>query len=98
MEQISPPADAASDWTIPQRWSAYSRAEHAIWNRLFTRQQVQLQDRVVPAFKRGVEALGLGPDGIPDFEVLNRRLSARTGWSVVAVPGLVPEEIFFRHL
>ncbi|MFI4935003.1 MAG: phenylalanine 4-monooxygenase, partial [Caulobacterales bacterium] len=26
------------------------------------------------------------------------RLSARTGWSVVAVPGLVPDEVFFDHL
>lgn len=98
MEANSPPAEAASDWTIPQRWSDYSRDEHAIWNRLFTRQQAQLEDRVVPAFKRGVEALGLAPDGIPNFELLNQRLGARTGWSVVAVPGLVPEEIFFQHL
>ncbi|HEV2703370.1 MAG TPA: phenylalanine 4-monooxygenase [Steroidobacteraceae bacterium] len=98
MEANPPPEGAASDWTIPQRWSQYSGDEHAIWNRLFTRQQAQLQDRVVPAFKKGVEALGLGPDGIPDFEVLNRRLGVRTGWSVVAVPGLVPEAIFFQHL
>jgi phenylalanine-4-hydroxylase len=93
-----PPAGVGPDWTIPQRWSQYSSDEHAIWNRLFRRQQAQLEDRVVPAFKTGVEALGLEPDGIPDFDALNQRLNALTGWSVVAVPGIVPEEIFFHHL
>ncbi|MGC1458301.1 MAG: phenylalanine 4-monooxygenase [Steroidobacteraceae bacterium] len=98
MEQSPPPPGAAPDWTIPQRWSQYSSDEHAIWNRLFRRQQAQLQDRVVPAFKQGVQALALGPQGIPDFAALNERLNALTGWSVVAVPGIVPEEIFFHHL
>jgi phenylalanine-4-hydroxylase len=98
MDRTSPPEGAAPDWTIPQRWSQYSSDEHEIWNRLFRRQQAQLEDRVVPAFKRGVAALGLGPQGIPNFDVLNERLEALTGWSVVAVPGIVPEEMFFHHL
>jgi phenylalanine-4-hydroxylase len=98
MEPNPPPTGAAPDWTIPQRWSQYSSDEHVIWNRLFGRQQAQLADRVVPAFKKGVQVLGLGPNGIPRFEALNERLNALTGWSVVAVPGIVPEEIFFHHL
>ena len=93
-----PPPEAAPDWTIPQCWSQYSSDEHAIWNRLFRRQQAQLKDRVVAAFTAGVQALGLGPEGIPRFEALNERLHGLTGWSVVAVPGIVPEEIFFHHL
>jgi phenylalanine-4-hydroxylase len=86
------------DWTVPQRWSDYSTAEHAIWDRLFERQVAQLQDRAVAAFHEGIAALGLGPDGIPRFESLNQRLEPLTGWTVVAVPGLVPEEVFFHHL
>jgi phenylalanine-4-hydroxylase len=92
------PAGAAPDWTIPQRWPDYTAAEHEIWNRLFTRQIEQLQDRVVPAFHLGIEALGLAPDGIPRFEMLNERLQRLTGWTVLPVPGIVPEEIFFQHL
>jgi len=92
------PAGASPDWTIPQRWSEYTKAEHAIWNRLFERQVEQLQDRAVPAFNAGVKALELGHNGIPRFEALNEQLQDLTGWSVVAVPGLVPEEIFFHHL
>ncbi len=93
-----PPAGAAPDWTVPQRWSQYSHAEHSVWNRLFSRQQAQLEGRVVPAFMKGVQALGLGPHGIPRFDALNERLNGLTGWSVVAVPGIVPEEVFFHHL
>jgi phenylalanine-4-hydroxylase len=92
------PLGAQPDWTIPQRWSDYSKAEHAIWNRLFTRQLTQLQHRAVPAFLAGVKALDMGPTGIPRFEELNEELNRLTGWSVVAVPGLVPEEVFFHHL
>ena len=36
--------------------------------------------------------------GIPEFGELNEQLGARTGWTVVAVPGLVPEDVFFEHL
>ena len=92
------PAGAGPDWTIPQRWADYSTAEHAIWNRLFARQLTQLQDRAVPSFLAGVEALHMGPTGIPRFEELNEELNRLTGWSVVAVPGLVLEEVFFHHL
>ena len=92
------PPGAAPDWTIPQRWQDYTAAEHGIWNVLFRRQTEQLPDRVVPAFNTGIEALGLGPNGIPRFETLNERLQRLTGWRVLPVPGIVPEEIFFHHL
>jgi phenylalanine-4-hydroxylase len=36
--------------------------------------------------------------GIPDFEDLSDRLHKLTRWRVVAAPGLVPDEDFFRHL
>ncbi|MEP6589297.1 MAG: phenylalanine 4-monooxygenase, partial [Polaromonas sp.] len=37
-------------------------------------------------------------DEIPDFRRLSDILMQRTGWQVVAVPGLVPDEVFFEHL
>jgi phenylalanine-4-hydroxylase len=92
------PTGAAPDWTIPQRWPEYTAAEHGIWNLLFERQIDQLQERVVPAFNKGIKALGLAADGIPRFETLNKRLKRLTGWAVFPVPGIVPEEIFFHHL
>lgn len=94
----SRPPDAAADWTVPQDWNAYRPDEHATWDRLFTRQMALLPGRVVPEFLAGIEALGMDEPGIPDFASLSERLAARTGWQVVAVPGLVPDAVFFDHL
>lgn len=92
------PPGAADDWTIPQGWDRYSAADHAMWNRLFDRQAQMLQGRVVPQFLAGLDILRMDRPGIPDFAALNDRLMAATGWQVVAVPGLVPDRIFFDHL
>lgn len=35
---------------------------------------------------------------IPEFGALNQVLAQHTGWQVVAVPGLVPDDVFFSHL
>ena len=41
-------------------------------------------------FEDGLDVLRIDRPGIPEFGALNARLEARTGWNVVAVPGLVP--------
>ncbi len=93
-----PPPGAAPDWTIPQDWEAFSPEEHAMWDRLFARQCNMLPGRAAAAFLRGVDVLKLSRPGIPDYRELNARLMAATGWQVVAVPGLVPDDVFFEHL
>jgi phenylalanine-4-hydroxylase len=92
------PAHAAPDWTIPQDWRSYCAEEHTVWDQLFARQAEMLPARVVPAFMEGLDVLRMTKPGIPDFDELNDRLSKVTGWQVVAVPGLVPDEMFFEHL
>ena len=92
------PPDANADWTIPQRWKSYSLAEHAMWDTLFARQAKLLPGRVTPVFMQGLDILRLSKPGIPDFEELSERLMRATGWQVIAVPGLVPDEVFFEHL
>jgi phenylalanine-4-hydroxylase len=92
------PEDAAADWTIPQNWRAYSAQEHATWDALFARQVGMLSGRVTPEFMSGLDVLRLSKPGIPDFEELSDRLMKATGWQVVAVPGLVPDDVFFDHM
>ena len=89
---------AASDWTISQDWTGYSPAEHAMWDTLFQRQSKMLHGRVSPTFLEGLHVLRMSKSGIPDFEELSERLLKLTGWRVAAVPGLLPDEDFFRHL
>jgi phenylalanine-4-hydroxylase len=93
-----PPAGAAADWTVPQRWHEYTPAEHAMWDRLYARQAAQLPNRASSLFLGSLAALGFDEPGIPDFERLSERLQKLCGWRVVAVPGLVPNDVFFTHL
>ena len=95
---LAKPPEAAMDWTIPQGWAGYSQSEHRIWDQLYARQIGMLKDRASAAFLRGLESLSLSRAGIPNFEELSERLHRLTGWRVVAVPGLVPDEVFFDHL
>jgi phenylalanine-4-hydroxylase len=87
-----------ADWTIEQNWPAYTAAEHAVWRTLFERQTKLLPGRASAEFLAGMAALPIGAERIPDFRRLSDVLGRRTGWQVVAVPGLVPPEIFFEHL
>ncbi|WP_066483014.1 MULTISPECIES: phenylalanine 4-monooxygenase [unclassified Sphingomonas] len=94
----APPPGAAADWTIPQDWDRFSDAEHGVWDTLFERQSALLPGRASDAFLRGIDVLRLSRPGIPDFAELSARLMDLTGWQVVAVPGLVPDDVFFDHL
>ncbi len=93
-----PPTGAQIDWTIPQDWAHYTPQDHATWDTLFERQAKLLPGRASDAWLRGLDVLKLSKPGIPDFEELSERLMQLTGWQVVAVPGLVPDEVFFDHM
>jgi phenylalanine-4-hydroxylase len=86
------------DYVIDQGWSNYTADEHAVWDFLYRRQRDILAARADPALIEGHEALNLNRGGIPNFAVINEELKRRTGFTVVAVPGLVPDEVFFTHL
>ncbi len=92
------PHQIPADFIVDQRFEAYSAADHETWARLYERQVELLQGRVCDEFFAGLAALGIAADAIPDFRAMNRVLKAATGWEVVAVPGLVPDRVFFTHL
>jgi phenylalanine-4-hydroxylase len=89
---------ASPDWTIPQHWERYTAEEHATWATLFRRQMALLPGRACAAFLDGMRRLPIEPDRIPRFDALSEVLMRHTGWQVVAVPGLVPDDVFFDHL
>ncbi|MBX3593223.1 phenylalanine 4-monooxygenase [Sphingomonas sp.] len=93
-----PPEGAGADWTIAQNWDAFTPAEHGVWDTLYARQMKLLPGRASTAYLRGLNLLRLSEQGIPNFEDLSERLMKLTGWQVVAVPGLVPDDVFFDHL
>ena len=92
------PARNWQDYVVPQCWEAFTEDDHAVWDLLFARQVELLGSRVVSPFLDGIDLLRLSHPGVPDVEGLNAILEPRTGWRVVAVPGLVPDDIFFAML
>jgi phenylalanine-4-hydroxylase len=86
------------DFTIDQDWASYSPAEHGRWDRLFRRAVVALQGRACDEYLAALGALEVSGRGIPDMARLSDRLQKITGWSVVPVVELVPDEVFFDHL
>jgi phenylalanine-4-hydroxylase len=86
------------DFTINQDWASYSPAEHDRWDRLFRRSLVTLEDRACDEFLAMTKALALSDSGIPNMEKLSDRLEGMTGWRVVPVAELVPDDVFFDHL
>src|SRR5207302_328100 len=88
---------AGLDYSLEQDWSAYTPEEHALYRRLFER-----QSKLVPRYacSEWIDAIA-GLDSareIPRFDKVSRQLKAKTGWEIVAVPGLIPDDAFFTHL
>ena len=88
---------AGPDFAVEQDWSSYTAQEHALYRRLFDR-----QSKLVPRYAcaEWIEALA-GLDAgreIPKFDEVSKRLKQATGWEIVAVPGLIPDDAFFGHL
>ncbi len=83
---------------VDQPWQSYSTTDHTVWDTLFKRQRELLPGRACQEFLDGVARFGLGAGGIPKFADLNRVLAKATGWELVGVEGLLPNEVFFDHL
>jgi phenylalanine-4-hydroxylase len=90
-------ADMRADYTVTQDYAQYSEADQDRWRRLYARQMRLVPGRACVEFLRVVDTLGYAA-GIPRFDEVNERLRSATGWEVVAVPGLLPEHVFFTHL
>ena len=94
---LTRPGHVGDDWLEPAQRD-YDSDDDAIWNDLFDRQMEVLPGRACSAFMQGLDRLSLGNGGVPSFERLSRELGALTGWSVVPVPMLIPDHVFFWHL
>jgi len=97
-ESIEKPTTRWQDFVVPQNWDDFTADDHAVWDLLFARQCELLGSRIVSPFFDGIDLLHLSHPGVPDVDGLNAILTPRTGWQVVAVPGLVPDDIFFAML
>jgi phenylalanine-4-hydroxylase len=82
----------------PEEPVAYTAADQEVWALLYDRQLLAVQQYAYAHFARGLEQLGLTANGILSFTTLNERLYPLTGWKVYAVPGLIPNQTFFKFM
>ena len=88
---------AASDYSVEQEWSKYTPEQHALYRRLFERQSKLVPQYACPEWIDAIAGLEAGQQ-IPKFDVISKNLKRKTGWEIVAVPGLIPDDAFFTHL
>lgn len=87
------------DMTVDFRWESFTPENHDMWRFLFKRIMPELEHRACREYLDGVRALDFaGENGIPNYDRISERLTKRTGWRLVTVPGLLPADVFFTHL
>jgi phenylalanine-4-hydroxylase len=89
---------ASADYAVEQNCSGYTGAEHALYRRLFERQAKLVSRYACPEWIDAIARLESAAREIPKFDEVSRQLRAATGWEIVAVPGLIPDDAFFTHL
>jgi phenylalanine-4-hydroxylase len=85
------------DYTVEQDYGAYSDEQQDRWRRLYARQIELVPGRACDEYLETLAGLDYDK-GIPRFEEVNARLAKASNFSLVAVPGLVPDLVFFDHL
>lgn len=88
---------AGPDFAVEQEWGKYTPEEHALYRRLFERQSKLVPRYACPEWIAAIAGLDAAHE-IPRFEEISKSLRSKTGWEIVAVPGLIPDDAFFTHL
>ena len=89
--------EADQDYVVKQSWENYTEEQHALWRRLYERQMKLVPGRACDEFLTALAQMDMS-DGLPHFDLMTEKLYRATGWEIVAVPGLVPDQTFFEHL
>jgi len=86
-------------YIMDQFWEDYTESEHILFDELCKKQIEILPGRAHEDYISYIKQIGFDKsNGIPKFEEINEKLMAATGWKIVAVPGLIPGDVFFGHL
>jgi len=83
-----------------QKYKNYTLEDQEVWNILTSKQLNNLPGKAHPEYLACLAELEnvLHVEAIPRFGELNEVLSAKHGWSISVVPGLIPVEDFFKKL
>ncbi|MEQ8927860.1 MAG: phenylalanine 4-monooxygenase [Fulvivirga sp.] len=74
----------------------YTDEDHEVWRILFDRQIKNLPIAATEEYLKGLEIIQFSNDEIPNFQKTNKILREATGWELVAVEGIVDDQLFFE--
>lgn len=83
---------------MQQEYDKYVAEDHEVWSILYGRMMEILPSYSTKAYMEGIGSVGFQPTMIPNFSDCNEKLSKISGWTIYAVPGLIPNKGFFEHL
>ncbi len=85
---------------MKQEFDAYTAEDFEVWKALFSRQEVNLEDKACSEYLNALSDMKfvLYADRIAEFSQLNDWFQSRTGWTIYCVPGLIPVDEFFELL
>ena len=83
---------------VEETWEAYTAEEHARWAFLYRRQKELLPGRAADEVIEGMKILNVTEKEIPRYADLNAILEKRTGFEVIPVQAMIPEDFFFELL
>jgi len=86
------------DTMLAQDYAAYTADDQWVWRTLFERQMQVLPTVASRRFLEGLPRVDFRAAKIPDFAEVNPLLDQTTGWTLVAVPGIVDDRTFFELL
>jgi len=81
---------------MEQVYENYTQEDQQVWNILYSRQIKNLPKAATKEYLKGLKHTNFCTDQIPDFKVTNSILEWMTGWELVAVEGIVDDQLFFE--
>lgn len=92
------PNSVATASICDQDYPHYTADDRWVWQTLFECQMQTLPTVASSRFLEGLPGVDFRSGKIPDFSEVNPLLNQATGWSLVAVPGIVDNHLFFELL
>lgn len=83
---------------LNQDYSKYTAEDQLVWQTLYDRQMNRLSKLACSQYLEAQQTVDFRRDRIPNFTELNHILGRETGWGLVVVPNIQPNEIFFPCL
>ena len=75
--------------------ATFSPEDHAMWQKLYRKQSLRLNNLATPAFFSNLQQFNLPQNRVPTLSEISERLFEATGWQVTPVTGLLDYNSYF---